>query len=242
MPQDVRRSALHMLITGANRGIGLAVAELAIAAGYRVTAAHRAASPGDGLARLAQEAGARLQVARLDVTDPASIAALDTQLKAGDLQGIDVLVNNAGVYLDRAGPADAEAWRTTLAVNVMGPHLVTQGLRHRLRVGGASATGAKVVFITSLMGATSRAPGGSYAYRASKAACTNLACNLATDLRSSGIAVLAIHPGWVGTDMGGAEAPVSISESATGILAQIEALDVAGTGRVVDYTGAVLPL
>ena len=120
--------------------------------------------------------------------------------------------------------------------NVSGVFLTVQALLPALR-----AAGGKIAVISSQMGSSEKASGGSYIYRASKAASANLARNLAADLRGDGIAVAAFHPGWVRTDMGGSSAAISPEESATGLVAEIEALSLANTGAFLNWDGRPHP-
>ena len=128
----------------------------------------------------------------------------------------------------------ADAWADVLMTNVAGPFLVARALLGHL-------DGGKIAIISSKMGSSANAPGGGYLYRASKAAVTNVACNLAAELRPRGVAVGSYHPGWVRTDMGGSAADISAEESAAGLLARFEVLSMATTGVFEDYAGAALP-
>ncbi|MGF1660594.1 MAG: SDR family NAD(P)-dependent oxidoreductase [Rubrimonas sp.] len=227
-----------LLITGANRGVGFALARAAAARGDVVLATARDPVGSDAPARLAAEGG-DVDFFALDVTEPDRAEDLARLLADRTL---DILVCNAGAYLGRGGiddPAlDAEAWRTVLMTNVAGPFFTVRAFLPLLR----KAPAGKVAVISSIMGSTTRAKGGSYAYRASKAAATNLACNLAAELKPMGVAVGAYHPGWVRTEMGGAGADVEPRASAAGLLARFDALSLATTGVVEDYAGAPIPL
>lgn len=209
---------MHILITGAGRGIGKVLADDYRAAGHRVTGTAR-----DGSADIT-----------LDVTDPAAQRAMADRL-AGD--PIDLLVCNAGVYLDKGQPLDdgypVAMWEQSFAVNVTGVFLTVQALLPNLR----AAKGARIAIISSQMASHQRAPGGSYIYRASKAAALNLGRNLSTDLAPEGIAVGIYHPGWVRTDMGGATAEISVEEAASGLAARFAALDMADTGCFRTWDG-----
>lgn len=219
--------AQTIFIAGASRGIGLEMARQAAARGDRVIGTARAA---DGLERLSS-AGAQGHL--LDITDEVACArlaaALDTE--------IDLLIVNAGVYRGRGdiGSDDmsTDAWSETLMTNVTGPFFVVRALLPRL-------AGGKVAIVSSRMGSSALAKGGSYIYRASKAAVTNLACNLAMDLAGQEIAVGSYHPGWVRTDMGGAAADISVAESASGLLARFDVLSMATTGVFEDYSGEAI--
>jgi NAD(P)-dependent dehydrogenase (short-subunit alcohol dehydrogenase family) len=173
----------------------------------------------------------------LDVTDPGAVAALSDAHPAP----VDLLVCNAGVYLDKLHQIDdgfpPELWAETFAVNVTGVFLTVQALLPQLR----AASGAKIAIIGSQMGSDTRAPGGSFIYRASKAAALNLGRNLAAELLPEGIAVGIYHPGWVQTDMGGTAADITVAESAAGLLARFDGLSLASTGCFLTWDGREHP-
>ncbi len=181
----------------------------------------------------------------LDATDPESAAALAKSL---DGRAIDIVACNAGALEGRGGIDDPAytraAFERVLMVNVAGPFFTVRALLPHLRRGGGEAAltrgGGKVAVISSSMGVSSRAKGTSYLYRASKAAATNLAVNLAVELRPMGVAVGAYHPGWVRTDMGGDGADIAPQESAQGLLARFDALSLETTGVFEDYLGQPL--
>ncbi|MBR9764083.1 MAG: SDR family oxidoreductase [Rhodobacteraceae bacterium] len=213
---------MHIVITGASRGIGAELKRQYEAQGAQVTGT--STRGGDGLHAL-------------DVTDPAQLAAFAATV-AGP---VDLLICNAGVYLDKGEALDdgfaAATWTRQMQVNVAGPFLTVQALLPQLR----AATGAKIAVIASAMGSQQRAPGGSYIYRASKAAAVNLARNLAADLAGEGIAVAAYHPGWVKTDMGGAGADIDPPTSASGLISRMKHLSVTTTGSFESYDGTPIP-
>lgn len=216
---------MHVLITGANRGIGLQLARDLSARGDTVLATARGTDHPDidGVTWL-----------NLEVTKPTSHDALAKTL---DGAGLDLVVCNAGVYLDKdhelAEGYAADLWADTFAVNVTGVFLTAQNLLPNLQ----AAKAGKIAIIGSNMGATSRAPGGSYIYRASKAAVLNLGRNLATDLRGLNIPVGVYHPGWVRTDMGSDAAEISVQEAATGLIARFDALNMQNTGCFESWDG-----
>lgn len=225
-----------ILITGANRGIGFAMARQAVARGDHVIATARAPESAGALAALAEETG-RITVRALDVTDEDSVAALAEATP----EEVDLLVLNAGVLNSYGGVADAahdaEAWRDVLMTNVAGPFLVTRALLPQVE----RSEGKKIAIVSSIMGSNEGAKGNAYPYRASKAAAVNVARNLAIELKTRGIAVGAYHPGWVRTDMGGGGADIDVEESAGGLLARFDALSMATTGVFEDYKGAGIP-
>ena len=214
---------MHVLITGAGRGIGKVLADQYRAAGHEVT----------GTARDGSEA------VQLDVTNPDQQAAMAVKL-AG--QPIDLLICNAGVYLDKGQSIDtgysAHMWTDTFDVNVMGVFLTIQALLPNLML----AREPKIAIISSQMASQIRAPGGSYIYRASKAAALNLGRNLAVDLRGDGVAVGIYHPGWVQTDMGGGTADISGTDAATGLRDRFDALNLANTGCFETWDGRAHPM
>ncbi len=224
------------LITGANRGIGLALTQLAMDRGDRVLAAARRPGEAPALADLARK-NANISVLNIDVTDPEEMAAA----AAIEDTPIDLLICNAGQYLARGGLDDPEysfdAWHTVMMTNVAGIFFTVRAFMPRL----LKAPAAKIAIVSSMMASSERAPGGAYIYRASKAAATNLARNLAVDLKGQGIAVGAYHPGWVRTDMGGPKAAIDVDDSATGLMQRFDALSLATTGVFEDYRGEAIP-
>ncbi len=207
---------MHIVITGANRGIGKTLADR-----YRAR--------GDSLTGTARDESAQVV---LDVTDPAHHSDMATQL-AG--QQVDLLICNAGVYLDKGQDIDgypADMWAQSFATNVTGVFLTIQSLLPNLR-----AARGKIAILSSQMASHTRAPGGSYIYRASKAAVLNLGRNLATDLRGDGIAVGIYHPGWVQTDMGGTGADITVDQAADGLIDRFEALSSETTGCFESWDG-----
>lgn len=208
---------MHAVITGASRGIGRELAERLREQGHEVRGTARGHSAGH----------------RLDVTDPGQQARFAAEI--GE-RPVDLLVCNAGVYLDKGMALEeytAEIWGQSLAANVTGVFLTVQALLPKLRL----AQKPKIAIISSQMASHHRAPGGSYAYRASKAAALNIGRNLATDLKPESIAVGIYHPGWVRTDMGGEEGDISVEESAAGLLAEFEKLSVETTGCFNTWDG-----
>jgi NAD(P)-dependent dehydrogenase (short-subunit alcohol dehydrogenase family) len=225
-----------ILITGANRGIGFELARQSALRGDSVLATARNPNGCDAIARLG--GAGNVQSFQVDVTDAGRLGELAHMLSD---RALDVLVCNAGALIGRGGIEDPvytpEAFRTVLMANVAGPFFTVRAFLPLLKKAG----GAKVAVITSAMGSSARAKGSAYLYRASKAAATNLAANLAVELAPHGISVGAYHPGWVQTAMGGPSADITPEESAKGLLARIDALGPATTGIVEDYQGHPIP-
>jgi len=224
-----------VLITGANRGIGLELARQYAADGWRVHACCR--RPDAALDLVAALKGRNGVIHPLDVTDAAAIAALREAL---DGEPLDVLINNAGIMGgDRQdfGAIDYDAWETTIRTNVFAPYRVSEAL-----VELVGASGQRVIAnISSLMGSISdNGSGSDYIYRSSKTALNMVTVNLARDLAEQAVTVLALHPGWVQTDMGGADAPLKPRDSAAGIRAVIAAATLAQSGSFTNYDGRPL--
>lgn len=224
------------LITGANRGIGLALARLCLERGDRVLAGARRPGQAVALRELARRQP-NLTLLQFDVTDPDEMAAA----AALEDTPIDLLICNAGQYVARGGIDDPEytydAWHTVLMTNVAGVFFTIRAFLPRL----LKAAAPKIAVVSSIMASSKQAPGGAYIYRASKAAATNLARNLAVDLKEKGVAVGAYHPGWVRTEMGGPRAPLEVEESARGLLERFEALSLETSGLFEDYRGEPIP-
>jgi NAD(P)-dependent dehydrogenase (short-subunit alcohol dehydrogenase family) len=225
-----------VLITGANRGIGLALASAYVQRGDVVVATARTPASAVELQQLSGRG--RLDIRPLDVGDPSSLTALTQDL--GD-RAIDLLICNAGVLEGRGKLGDpaytVAAWQAQLMTNVAGVYFTIAALIDAVR----RSRNGRIAILASTMASTARAPGACYAYRASKAGAVNLARNLATDLAPEGIAVGAYHPGWVRTDMGGSGADIDVAESAAGLVARFDALSLATTGVFEDYRGEPIP-
>jgi NAD(P)-dependent dehydrogenase (short-subunit alcohol dehydrogenase family) len=212
---------MNIVITGATRGIGAGLAAHYRGAGHHVTGTGRSA-------------GADMT---LDVTQPADHAAMASAL-AG--QPVDLLVCNAGVYLDKGDTLETgyapDLWAQAFAVNVTGVFLTIQSLLPHLR----AASAPKIAIISSQMASHTHAPGGSYIYRASKAAVLNLGRNIAADLKGE-VAVGIYHPGWVQTEMGGSAAAITVAQSVAGLVARFASLSLETTGVFETWDGVAHP-
>ena len=220
----------NILITGANRGIGLAMATIFKQRGDHVIAVCRQSSDTLDALNVQTEAG-------VDVTDPKAIAELANRLSSTTIHR---MVLNAGILasdsLDTLDEQAFEAMLKQFKVNALGPLRVVQGLRQRL------AENAKVAIITSRMGSISdNTSGGYYGYRMSKAAVNVVGRSLAQDLRQDGIAVLLLHPGFVRTEMVGGNGDISAEEAAGNLIARMDELSLADTGSFWHAKGEPLP-
>lgn len=220
---------MKIVITGANRGIGLELTRQYLARGEEVVAGVRHPERAHALSALT---GA-LTVLPCDVADTASVAAFAAAIPGP----IDVLINNAGVSGEDEQPLDALDYADvarTLDVNAIGPLRVTAALLPHLERGAQR----KIVHITSGMGSIAdNRSGGAYGYRMSKAA-LNMACrSMAVDLAPRGLIAVVMNPGWVKTDMGGPAAPTPVEVSAAKMIAVIEDLRPSDSGTFMDYRG-----
>ncbi len=223
-----------VLITGANRGIGLALAHVYAERGDTVFACCRTPSKAEELQALASNHS--LKVVSLDVAQDESVAALPTLLASAP---VDTLINNAGVS---GGPPNQQtaasmnfaAWADALNVNTLGPVRVLQALLPALK---RSRT-PKVMNITSQLGALSLDMAFSLGYSASKAALNKFMRLAAIELEPEGIAIGLIHPGWVRTDMGGPGAAIAPADSAAGIANVIDQLSLENTGGFWKWDGS----
>ncbi|MEM9624084.1 MAG: SDR family oxidoreductase [Pseudomonadota bacterium] len=222
----------NVLITGANRGIGLELAKHYAGQGDHVFATCRNPDDAEALNALA---GENLTVLKLIPTDADSVSALVDAVSA---QGVDVLINNAGT----PGPApeqqsalsmDYDGWLETFNVNTVAPLRVLQALHPVLKNG----TNARAITITSQMGALDLNWPTMYAYCSSKAAVNKVMRMISLELAKDNIAVGLIHPGWVQTDMGGPQADITPVESATGIAQVVDGINLENTGCFMKWNG-----
>jgi NAD(P)-dependent dehydrogenase (short-subunit alcohol dehydrogenase family) len=220
-----------VLVTGANRGLGLEFVQQLQAKGYEVIGTARSPQKATEL----KATGARVE--QLDVADAASVAALAGRL--GDTP-IDILINNAGM-LNRADSTmdslDFDMMERSFQVNSLGPLRVTQALLPNLNAG----KGKTVVSITSRLGSIELSTGGLYSYRASKTALNQINKIMSSELTPQGFTCVVMHPGWVQTDMGGPNATLTKTESIAGMLGVIENLTTESTGKFFNYDGTELP-
>lgn len=223
---------MNLVITGANRGIGLELTRQSLALGNTVHAGTRDPAQAQELTALVGASGGRLHVHALDVTSDESVRAFAAALTGP----MELLINNAGLRTRRDDLEDLslEDALRMLQVNALGTLRVTRALLPRLR----EARGAKIASLSSGLGSIAdNTSGGGYGYRMSKAALNMATRSLAQDLRGEGILSVAISPGWVQTDMGGASAPTPVSESAAGLLAVLDRLGLQDSGSYFDFRG-----
>ena len=222
------------LITGANRGIGLALVKAFAGRRDKVFACIRATSDREALDGFVATAPKWVEVIEMDVSDPAQIGRVRRRLEA---EPIDVLINNAGIggpERQSATDMDFDGLEEAFRINTMAPLRVALAFLPNVK-----AAKGRIITLSSQMGATG-ASSDSLAYRVSKQAVNRLMRGLATELKPQGIPVLIVHPGWVKTEMGGDGAQLTSDESAANLLKLIDKMDVSSTGRFLAWNGKEL--
>ncbi|MCC7411714.1 MAG: SDR family oxidoreductase [Gammaproteobacteria bacterium] len=227
-----------VLVTGAGRGLGLGFVRSFDADGWRVYATCRTPEAASELARLAAASNGRVSVLPLDVTNAAQIRAVAAIAGA---EPLDILVNSAGTWgqeHSRFGTTDSEAWLQAFRVNTIAPLKLMEAL-----VDGLAASRRRLVFnVSSRMGSIAdNDAGGGYTYRSSKAALNAVVRSAAIDLAGRGIVVVAVHPGWVRTAMGGPSASLSVSDSVARMRALMDRIGPADSGCFFHCDGYALP-
>jgi NAD(P)-dependent dehydrogenase (short-subunit alcohol dehydrogenase family) len=227
-----------VLVTGANRGLGLEFARQYADDGWRVFAACRAPGSARELRELESRHKDRFSVLALDVTDGAAVKAATGRLRT---EAIDLLLNNAGVGSppgQKFGSFDYAAWARVLDANVLGPARMIEAFAGNV----AKSRDKRIVTVTSLMGSIAdNSSGGAYAYRSSKAAVNAAMKSFSIDLAPRGITCAVVHPGWVRTDMGGTGGKLSPAESVRALRSLIESLKPEDSGKFFNYDGKPLP-
>ncbi len=221
-----------ILITGANRGIGLELTRSFAKDGWRVHACCRDPERAKEL----RAVDGTVVVHPLDVTDGAAVAGLARDLKG---EALDILFNNAGVYGPRTGfgKTDYDAWQPVFSINVFAPLRMAESFAAHV----ARSDRKLILNMSSVMGSIAEGGSGSYIYRSSKAALNMISKTLSVDLAGQGIAVVAFHPGWVQTDMGGEQATVEVRDSVRGLRQVIDGLTAKDNGGFFAYDGHKLP-
>ena len=221
------------LITGSNRGLGLSLVNKYLQDGWQVIATYRDPNNISDLQALARE---QLELVQMDACHDEDIQRL-----AGYLSGreLDLIINNAGVYGPRPQPLgsiDRQQWREVLEANTLAPLMLIQAVVNNL-----SARHGTFAVISSRMGSIAEnTGGGEYMYKSSKAAVNQVVKSLSIDLADQGITVVALHPSWVRTDMGGAYADLSIDESTAGMKRVLDQLTQADNGGFFNYDGRAI--
>ena len=226
-----------ILITGANRGIGLELTEQFAEDGWQVLACCR--NPADaGQLQALTERDLTIEIHALDVTNYQQMATLAVQLGS---RPIDILLSNAGIYGSKGvgfGEVDAQEWRQVLEVNTIAPLMLVQTFVEQV----AASQQKLVAVISSKVGSIAdNSSGGSYIYRSSKTAVNQVVKSLSIDLADRDITVLSLHPGWVKTDLGGPNAEISTDESVSGLKNILQSAGLAQSGQFIEFNGSSIP-
>ena len=227
----------NVVITGANRGLGLGFVKNYLGKNVNVVSTTRDLKSSMELLALKERFPDNLEIFELDLLKE---SAGDTLANFLGERPIDILINNAGIgstnqHFQAVSP---KPWLEVLKVNLIAPLIVTQAIIDNVKKGSDK----KIYFLSSQLGSIGdNTSGGMYIYRSSKTGLNQVIKSLSVDLKPQGITVVSLHPGWVKTDMGGPNAPVSIDESIEGMSQVIHTTDIRDTGRFLNYDGKELP-
>ncbi len=229
---------MNILITGANRGIGLEMVKYSMEQGWRVFACCRNPHNADSLFNVAKLSNGQVSVHIADMMELSTIQALSYELRNDP---VDMLINNAGIYgsdKNTFGGVDVESWLQAFQVNSIAPLKMVEAFSEQLQMGKRKL----VVCMSSKMGSMAdNGSGNSYIYRSSKAALNAVVKSLSIDLKEQGIISVAMHPGWVKTEMGGANAEISTRECVLQIFGHLLPLTINDSGRFIDIDGSDIP-
>ncbi len=227
----------NILITGANRGIGLELAKLFSEDDWSVIACCRNPENAEDLKALAARFPS-VEIFPLNVTDYDQLAKLSIQLKD---QPIDILLSNAGIYGPRGvafGEVDVEEWRQVFEVNTIAPLMLAQAFVEQV----AASHQKLMAVVSSKMGSIAdNGSGGVYIYRTTKTAVNQVVKSISIDVAGRGISAICLHPGWVRTDMGGPNGEIDVAESARGLKQVLTNTDINQTGKFLEYDGNEIP-
>ncbi|MGB5397976.1 MAG: SDR family oxidoreductase [Gammaproteobacteria bacterium] len=229
---------MNLLITGTSRGIGLEMVRVCVERGWRVFACCRHPQQAEALLGLAALAPGKVSVHIADLRELATLQALAYELRN---ESIDMLINNAGVYgpdQNQFGEVDVAGWQDAFLVNCIAPLKLAELMQGPLQAGRQKT----IACLSSKMASMAdNGSGGSYIYRSSKAALNAVVKSMSVDLAPQGIKAVALHPGWVKTDMGGPNAEISVRESVNRLFEILLALDASDSGRFIDIDGKDIP-
>jgi len=229
---------MNVLVTGANRGIGLEVVKYSMEKGWRVFACCRNPHNADDLFNIAKLSSGQISVHIADMEELGTLQALSYELR-NDV--IDILINNAGIYgtdKNKFGSVDTKSWLQAFQVNSIAPLKMVEAFSEQLFMGKRKI----IACMSSKMGSMSdNGYGSSYIYRSSKAALNSVVKSLSIDLKAQGVISVAIHPGWVKTQMGGPNAEISTRESVEQLFHNLLNLTIEDSGRFIDIDGSDIP-
>ncbi|MGI9228032.1 MAG: SDR family oxidoreductase [Gammaproteobacteria bacterium] len=228
----------NILITGSNRGLGLEWVRLYAQHNWHVFATCRNPNKANELHRIVEK-NQNISIHQLDVTNHNETDALAKELNA---YAIDILINNAGIYLEKnnssIGSLNYRSWEDTIRVNTFGPIRVAEAFLQHI----ATSEKRLIVTISSHMGSIADIKvTGSYYYRSSKAALNAAMKCLSIELKPKNIGVLLLHPGWVQTELGGKNATLSPKQSVQGMHGVIQRFSIEKTGEFTRYDGTQMP-
>lgn len=229
---------MNILITGANRGIGLEMVKYAMEQGWRVFACCRNPHNADKLFNIAKLSNGKISVHIADMQELSTLQALSYELRNDP---VDMLINNAGIYgsdKNKFGNVDVESWLQAFQINSIAPLKMVEAFSEQLRMGKRKL----VACMSSKMGSMAdNGYGNSYIYRSSKAALNAVVKSLSIDLKEQGIISVALHPGWVKTDMGGPDAEITTRECVEQLFNHLSLLRIEDSGRFIDIDGSDIP-
>ena len=227
-----------ILVTGANRGLGLGLVKKFLKNNEKVICTTRNISKSKELILCKEKYNDNLEICELDLLDKDSPNILSNFL--GD-ETIDLFINNAGVIGHSAQhfkSVSLNHWLEVLKVNLIAPLLITQSIIKNIE----KSSERKIYFISSKVGSIEdNKSGGMYIYRSSKTALNQVVKSLSIDLKPLGISVISLHPGWVRTEMGGPNALISVEESVNGMVDVISNTSMINSGQFINYDGTRLP-
>ena len=228
----------NVLITGANRGLGLGFVKKFLDKNVNVLCTTRNIAGSKELLACKEKHPDNLEILELDLLEENSENILSNLLSD---KPVDIFINNAGMMGSSAqnfNAVSAEPWLEVLKVNLIAPLLITQSIIDNVKKGFDK----KIYFLSSRVGSIEdNSGGGRYIYRSSKTALNQVVKSLSIDLKELGITVISLHPGWVRTDMGGPNALISVDESINGMMSVIEKTDIKNTGQFLNYDGNEIP-
>ncbi len=229
---------MNILITGANRGIGLEMVSYSMEQGWRVFACCRNPNNAENLFNIAKLSRGQISVHIADMLELPTLQALSYELRNDP---VDILMNNAGIYgpdKNTFGAVDVSGWLQAFQVNSIAPLKMVEAFSEQLLMGERKL----VACMSSKMGSMAdNGYGNSYIYRSSKAALNAVVKSLSIDLQPQGIISVALHPGWVKTDMGGVNAEISTRQCVEQLFSQLALLTIKDSGRFIDIDGSDIP-
>ena len=226
---------MNILITGANRGIGLEMVKYSMEQGWRVFACCRNPQSAGNLFNIAKLSNGQISVHIADMQELGTLQALSYELRN---DAIDILINNAGIYgcdKNKFGSVDVESWLQAFQVNSIAPLKMVEAFSEQLLMGNRRL----VACMSSKMGSIAdNGYGNSYIYRSSKAALNAVVKSLSIDLKEQGVISVALHPGWVKTEMGGPDAEITTRQCVEQLFSNLSELTLKDSGRFIDIDGS----